>query len=84
MWQLSNKHGLRSGPISANEAKQLGRDKTTDKKQKPETGNIQVGPLQTMMIRSLTCGVHVPTTGICLMYTAVIYTNKEDTHDTEL
>ena len=63
---------------------QLGSDKTPDQKQKPETGNILVGPLQTMMIRSLTCDVHIPTAGIYLMYTAAIYTNKEDTHDTVL
>ena len=43
MWQLNDKHGLRSGPNSANEAKQQGGDRIPDKKikQKTGTGNVR-------------------------------------------
>ena len=44
MWQLNDKHGLRSGPNSANEAKQQGGDRTPDKKQKTGTGNVRDMP----------------------------------------
>ena len=47
MWQLKRqKNGLRSGPNSANEAEQLGSDRTLDKKTntkstKTGTGNVR-------------------------------------------
>ena len=37
-----------------------------------------VGPLQTMMIYSLTCDVHVLTAGIYLKCIAATYTNEEE------
>ena len=42
MWQLNDEHGLRSGPNLANEAKQQGGERTTDKKnQKQNNRNRQ-------------------------------------------
>ena len=47
VWQLNDKHGPRSGPNSANEAKQQGGDRTPDRKtekQKTGTGNVRDMP----------------------------------------